>query len=466
MALSKTKLPSLFSGILPEERILTSANDCAEYGKDASKEVSGTASLVLLPSSTGEVEKIIELCHKKKIQLVPSGGRTGYSGGAAAVGNEVVLSLERLRKIKEVDTVSRTLSCEAGATTESVIHAAKEHGLFYPVDLASKGSSQIGGNISTNAGGIRVVRYGTTRDWVLGLSVVTPAHGLINLDSKLLKNQTGPDLKELFIGSEGILGVIVEATLKLTDLPSDTVLSLCGVSSIKDAQLVLAKVRGSGFTVSLAEYFEQNALTLVCDVFNKRPPFPKTHPAYLLIEIEKHGASGDERFFERLESLADDGHVLDCVVSQSSEQYSEILSFRESISEAIRKRHYPHKNDIAVPLGQLGACMERLPLILEEVFPGCEVITFGHIGDGNLHVNVLKPKSLSEEAFKSLIPKGDDALSDLVVSLGGTPSGEHGIGAIKKHYLQKLKSKEELQAIRALKDLFDPHGIMNPGKVL
>lgn len=445
--------------------VLSSAEDRAFFGKDSCRQFAGNASVVFLPRTIAHVQEFLSFCQGQNLAVVPSGGRTGYSGGATAMNGEVVLSLARLNKISEVDVVGQTLVCEAGATTEAVRRKAADAGLQYPVDFASKGSSHIGGNIATNAGGIRVIRYGSTRDWVLGMKVVTAEGALLDINGSLFKNATGPDLRGLFIGSEGTLGVIVEATLRLTSAAKESSLALAGLARVGDAPLVLRDARRAGLTINVIEYFERNALELVTQHTGLRDPFAAPHVAYVLLEVETAYAGAKEVFERFIMELVEHGVVSDAVVAANEKQREELMGLRERISETIGRTRVPHKNDVSVPVAAVPDFLSAYRACLQQHFPEFEVIVFGHIGDGNLHLNVLKPAAMEEGEFFRRCDDIDEKTFAVVSSLQGSISAEHGVGLLKKKYLHLTRSAAEIALMKNIKQQLDPQGILNPGKI-
>jgi hypothetical protein len=462
----RMSLAEQFSDILPPQAMSSVANDLVFYGCDASKQFKGRAGLVLLPETEEQVRQIMLRCAERRISLVPSGGRTGYSGGATAMHGEVVVSMSRMNKILEVQPQQGTLRCQAGATTESIRLKAAEHGLFYPLDFASKGSSQIGGNIATNAGGIRVIRYGNTREWVLGLRVVTGAGELLALNGALIKNQTGYDLRHLFIGSEGTLGIVTEATLKLTSPPKDGELFIVGLTQPARVLELLERLRKAGLAVNVFEYFELNALRLVKEVTGLPAPFAKEYPAYALIELELVGEQDKTQAAELFGSQLEAGLVGDIVQAQSVKQRQGIMGLRERISESINARHVPHKNDISLPIGNIPHFLAAFEREYLAKHPRLQAIVFGHIGDGNLHINLLKPAEISEADFFKQCQGLDTELFALVQRLDGSISAEHGVGLLKRDYLGFSRSAAEIELMRQIKRVFDPQSILNPGKIL
>jgi FAD/FMN-containing dehydrogenase len=378
-----------------------------------------------------------------------------------AAHGELVLSLERMRRMDPVDVLGATVRVQAGTVTEAVHAHAAEHGLTWPVDFASKGSSQVGGNLATNAGGVNVVRYGLTRQWVLGLEVVLATGQVLELGGALEKNNTGIDLRQLFIGSEGILGVITEATLKLTRLPERLDVLLFALGSLSDVLRLFREARTSGLVLSAYEFFTDLCVARLLRHRRLRSPFAEEHPFYVLVEVEGADAQHLERWTSSLFGIVCDG-----VLAQHASQARELWELREGISESLSSTGLPHKNDVALPIASLEAFCTDLTELFARRYPDWEVVLFGHIGDGNLHINVMKPDGLDKEAFLARTKEADHELFALVQKHRGSISAEHGIGILKKPYLGYTRSPEELRLMRALKGVFDPHGILNPGKVV
>lgn len=436
--------------------------ELATYGKDWTKVYAPAPSLLVRPRSTDEVSRFLVLCHAHAVGVVPSGGRTGLAGGAVAANGEVVLTLERLRAMDPVDPLGLTVRVQAGAVTE-VVHAhCAQAGLFWPVDFASKGSSQVGGNIATNAGGVRVIRYGLTRNWVLGLEVVTPTGEVLQLNGALEKNNTGVDLRQLFIGSEGILGVITAATLKLTRLPQKVDVFLFALDSLQGVLRLFEAARKGPFTVMAYEFFTDKCSARLERHRSLRPPFDAPSSHYVLLEVE----AATEGLDGWLASLFERGLVQDGTLAADSAQARALWGLREGISEALSATGLPHKNDIALPIAGLSAFCAELELLLAKRYPDWELCLFGHIGDGNLHVNVMKPDALGKDQFLALTHDVDRDLFGLVRQHRGSVSAEHGIGLLKRDWLGHSRSPAELELMRQLKRALDPRGILNPGKVL
>ena len=461
----KTIAPDVLSElrtVLGERGLSTDPDDLTEYGRDWTKVYPPRPSAIAFPRSTEAVAETLRICDAAGVAVVPSGGRTGLAGGAVATRGELVLSLSRMSHISEVDTVGMTVRVGAGAITEAVHRAAEAHGLTWPVDFASKGSSQIGGNIATNAGGVKVIRYGLTRQWVLGLRVVTATGEILELDGALEKNNTGVDLRQLFIGSEGTLGVITEATLKLTRAPGHLDVFLFAVPDLPGVLRVFDAARRGPFTVMAFEMLTDRCLARLRRHRGLESPLEVDAPMYVLLEVE---APHRDRLEDWLGELLEQDLVLDGTLASSLEQARHLWSLREGISESLAATGLPHKNDVALPIAALPAFCAELEAVFEARYPDWEICLFGHIGDGNLHVNVMKPDDMDKERFLEHVHDADRALFELVRAHGGSISAEHGIGLLKKEWLGYTRSEPEIALMRRLKAVLDPNGTLNPGKV-
>lgn len=449
--------------IVGEARVLLGEDERLSYGRDWTRAWTPNPAAVVLPGSIGEVQAVVRLANREGFALVPSGGRTGLSGGAVAARGEVVLALDRLNRIADFNPVDRSVVCGAGVVTAQLQAFAEEQGLFYPVDFASSGSSQIGGNIATNAGGIKVIRYGMTRDWVLGLKVVTGSGELLDLNRGLLKNNTGYDLRHLMIGSEGTLGIIVEATMGLTRPPQGLralVLGVTGMSALMDVlHAFQARVDLTAF-----EFFSDRALDKVVQHGGLQRPFETPAPFYALIEFECGDDAGEEAVMACFEHCVEQGWVLDGVFSQSVEQLKNLWRLREDISETL-SRWTPYKNDIATVISRVPTFLDEVETLVTGQYPDFEIVWFGHIGDGNVHLNILKPDGLEAEVFFQRCHAVSREVFDIVQRHGGSVSAEHGVGLLKKDYLGYSRSDGEIALMRAIRQAFDPNGVLNPGKI-
>ncbi len=453
------------AALLPADAITTDPSDLATYGRDWTKVFEPRPSAVVFTRTTEEVSIVLQFCYENEIAVVTSGGRTGLAGGAVAANGELVLSLARMNKMHAVDVLGQTVRVQAGAVTEAVHQHCAEHGLTWPVDFASKGSSHVGGNIATNAGGVKVIRYGLTRQWVLGLQVVLASGAALELNGALEKNNTGADLRQLFIGSEGTLGVVTEATLKLARIPQRLDVLLFAVDGLKGVLALFAEARKGPFTLSAFEFFTDKCLARVQRHRTVRSPFDAEHYThYVLVEAEGQG-SDDAELETWLGSLFERNVVLDGTMAQNSAQARSLWELREAISESLSATGLPHKNDIALPIAALDSFCSELDAVFASRYPGWEICLFGHIGDGNLHVNVMKPDAMDKAEFLKQTSDADHAMFELVRKHAGSISAEHGIGLLKKKYLGYTRAPDELATLRAIKMALDPKGILNPGKI-
>ncbi len=444
---------------LPKDAVLTSPDDCAPYGTDWTN-TPGKPRLVVLPRTTEEVAFILKTCHELKVPVVPSGGRTGLAGGAVAHRNELVLSLGRLRRMDPVDIATRKVRVQAGAVTQSVHEHCQSVGLTWPIDLAAKGTSQVGGNLSTNAGGLRVIRYGMARKWVSGLQAVTMAGEIIELNGELEKNNTGYDLVQMLCGSEGTLAVITEATLKLVPVARQAVTFFFSVPDIDSALAVFESARVKAFDILACEFFSAKCLRAVGDQLGRFSPLGQPGNFYLLIDVEQ----GDVDLDPWLESILEKGLVLDGLLAQSSEEKKAAWCLREGITESVQKIAPLRKYDVCVPLRQMQTFLD---LVQEEVVKHpIELYLFGHLGDGSPHLNLLKPQSTDLPTFDKACDTFEKALFQLLKKVGGSVSSEHGIGVLKKHWVEFIRTPVEMRLFREIKRAWDPEGLLNPGKII
>ncbi|MDQ1108820.1 FAD/FMN-containing dehydrogenase [Stenotrophomonas rhizophila] len=446
----------------PGLRLTTEPAELEHYGRDWTRRWTPAPLAIALPGNVDEVQAILRWASAQGVAVVPSGGRTGLSGGAVAANGELVLSLERMNKPLAFDAVDRTLTVQAGMALEAVHNAALEHGLIYPVDFAARGSCSIGGNIATNAGGIRVIRYGNTREWIAGLKVVTASGELLELNKGLIKNSSGYDFRQLLIASEGTLGVIVEATLKLTDPPPASNVMLLALPSFEVLMQVFAAFR-ERMQLQAFEFFTDRALEHVL-AHGAQAPFAEVHPFYVVTEF----AAGDEvqeaAAMAAFEACMEQGWVSDGVVSQSDAQAAQLWRLREGITEAVA-RYKPYKNDVSVRISAMPAFMARTQALIGQAYPHFDVVWFGHIGDGNLHINVLKPDATDDAQFLQQCEHVTKLLAQVLKDFDGSISAEHGIGLVKKGYLDSTRGEAEIALMKAVKRAFDPQGLLNPGKV-
>lgn len=433
------------------------------YGKDWTKHFAPKPRAVVFPRSTADVRDLVLWARKEKVALVPSGGRTGLSAAAYATNGEVVVSFEKMNKILALDSLDQTIHCEAGVITEQLQKYAHEHGFYYPVDFAARGSSQIGGNVATNAGGIKVIRYGLTRQWVAGLKVVTGAGDILELNKSLVKNATGYDLRQLFIGSEGTLGFITEVTLSVTKPTKELVVFVMGTNELNSIMEIYKRFKNK-FSVQAYEMFTDLALKYVTAQGHAQPPFSTQAKYYVLLELEHESDEYIERAMELFSELCEEGLVIDGTISQSPKQALDLWKLRENITEATSHKQ-PYKNDVSVRVAKVPEFLNEMSAILKTEHPDFEVVWFGHVGDGNLHINILKPDAISSEEFMKRCHSVDKILFGMIEKLGGSISAEHGVGLVKKPYLHHTRSAAEIEYMKSIKRIFDPDNIMNPGKV-
>ena len=451
------------SEIVGEDWVKTDPADLQTYGTDWTRQFPVAPSVIVMPKTVAEVQAVVKLANEIPFKLVPSGGRTGLSGGAVATDGEVVLVLDRMNQILDFNAADRQVTCEAGVVTEQLQQFAESQGLFYPVDFASSGSSQLGGNVATNAGGIKVIRYGMTRSWVTGMKVVTGRGDLLNLNRGLTKNATGYDFRHLFIGSEGTLGIVVELTMALSAPPQDPAVLILGVEDMTQTMPVLEAFQNR-LSLTAFEFFSEQALRHVIAEKNLARPFETASNFYALIEFEQRSEEDLEAAMALFEHCLEQGWIVDGTISQSLTQAESLWRLREDISETIAQ-FTPYKNDIAVRVSAVPRFLKDVDSLVREQYPEFEIIWFGHIGDGNVHLNILKPENLEAQLFFEQCGSVSNQVFSLVQQYGGSVSAEHGVGLLKKPYLNYSRDPQEIEYMRLIKQVFDPNGVLNPGKV-
>lgn len=460
---SPEQIVEAINQVLKAGKIKTDPESLESHGKDWTKIYTPKPTAIVFPKTTEEVQAIVRLANEMSFALVPSGGRTGLSAGAVATNGEVVVSFDLMNTILDFSASDQAVRCQAGVVTEQLQNFAEENGLYYPVDFASAGSSQLGGNLSTNAGGIKVIKYGMSRDWVLGLKVVTGAGEILELNRDLLKNNTGYDLRHLFIGAEGTLGFITEATMRLTRQPKNLTVLVLGLNDITNTMDVLKSFQSS-LDLCAYEFFSEEAMQHVLKHHDVPRPFETAAPYYALLEFEAVSEDVMEAAMSLFEHCVEAGWVLDGVISQSETQARNLWTLREGISESISVRT-PYKNDISVVVSKVPEFLTEINTVVTEHYPDFEIIWFGHIGDGNLHLNILKPGDMAKEEFFAKCINVNKWVFDIVEKYQGSVSAEHGVGIVKKDYLQYTRSPEEIALMKGIKRVFDPKGVMNPGKI-
>ncbi len=452
---------------------IVAPDDAAPLLRDERGVYRGAAALVVRPASTEECAAVVRVCHGARIGVVPQGGNTGYCGGATPFDGErrqVLLSLARLNRVREIDSVGFTMTAEAGVVLSRAKEAAREQGLLFPLSMGSEGSAQIGGALSTNAGGVAVLRYGTMRELVLGIEAVLPNGDVLSELKALRKDNTGYDLKALFLGAEGTLGVITAAVLKLFPEPRARATAWVAVASVEAACGLLGRARReSGDEVVSAEYVSRRSLELVLrHVEGARDPLGSPAEHYVLLELASADADDALRakLVRVLETGVADGAILGGAIAESEAQRRSLWHLRERVPEAERSDGGSVKHDVSVRISCIPEFVERAERELARLAPH-RLSIYGHIGDGNLHFNVLPPAGQSIGAFRAAAGEAVSAcVHDVAASLGGSFSAEHGVGILKKPELARYESPAALALMRALKAALDPHGIMNPGKLL
>ncbi len=432
----------------------------------------GRSPLLLKPRDTEQVSAILRFAHENRVPIVTQGGNTGLVGGQtpSPAGDEVVLSLGRMNRVRHVDAAGNTMTVEAGVTLQAARDAAAGAGRLFPLSLAAQGSCTIGGNLATNAGGVHVLRYGNARDLALGLEAVF-ADGQVWRGLKALrKDNTGYDLKNLLIGSEGTLAVITAATLKLFPRPAETVTVLAALPGLPEAGALFSQVfeRSGGF-LSAFELLPRIGIDFVTrHVDGARDPFANPHPWYALFELDSPAADGSAAAHAEalLAEAFERGFVADAVVARSQAQTAELWRLREAMSEVQKHEGGSIKHDVSVPVAAIPDFIAQASAAVERIVPGARPVPFGHYGDGNIHFNLSQPVGIEPQAFLSRWDEVSDAVHAIVLGFGGSISAEHGIGQMKAGLMARIKSPVELEMMRRIKAALDPHGILNPGKVL
>jgi len=458
------------------QNVLTEPADKAPYLTDWRHRYTGDALAVLRPGSTEEVAAVMRACHAHKLAVVPQGGNTGLCGGATPQAGEsaargtVVLSLQRMNRVRQVDPLNNTITVEAGVILQQLQEVAQQHGRLFPLSLAAEGSCTIGGNLSTNAGGTAVLRYGNTRELCLGLEVVNVRGEVWDGLRGLRKDNTGYDLRDLFIGAEGTLGVITGAVMKLFPAPRARVTALAAVQSPRAALALLAIAQSHASAMLTGfELMSAMCLQLVTKHFPQlRYPFDAPHPQLVLLELSDSESEEHARgiFEKMMEAAFDAGVVTDAVVAESVQQSRDFWNLREHIPLAQVEEGKNIKHDIAVPISRVADFIETTDALLQDAYPGARMVTFGHLGDGNLHYNVSPPVGVDHEHFLTHQDAINLIVHNSVHAHHGSISAEHGLGQLKVEENQRYKSPVELTMMRAIKHAFDPQGLMNPGKVV
>ncbi|MGV3743157.1 MAG: FAD-binding oxidoreductase [Burkholderiaceae bacterium] len=458
--------------LLGEQYVITGEDEMAPYLTDWRRRFTGKACAVLKPGSTKEVAAIVKLCNATRTPIVPQGGNTGLVLGSVPdqSATAAVLSLTRLNKIRAVDPINNTMTVEAGCILEHVQLEARKADRLFPLSLAAQGSCTIGGNLSTNAGGTAVLRYGNTRDLCLGLEVVTPQGEIWNGLRGLRKDNTGYDLRDLFIGAEGSLGIITAAVLKLFPAPKAQLTALAAMKTPNDALKLLSIAQQQcGASLTGFELISDVCLQLVNKHFPQLPlPFAQRHLQYVLLELSD--SESEDHAMTMLETAVskalEESVIDDAVIASSIAQSKALWALREHIPLAQAKEGKNIKHDISVPISDIANFIRETDALLQQSFPGCRMVTFGHLGDGNLHYNVSAPVQVPDEVFIQHQNDINLIVHDSVHHFGGSISAEHGLGALKRDEIKRYKPEVELQLMRTIKQALDPLNLMNPGKIL
>ncbi|MBX9847955.1 MAG: FAD-binding oxidoreductase [Rhodocyclaceae bacterium] len=456
------------SSIVGPEYVLTATADIEPYLHDWRRRYHGSAQCVVRPANTAEVSAVVAACVDVGVGIVPQGGNTGLVGGGIPKGDEVVISLARLNQIRHVDADNNTMTVEAGCILQTVQEAASTANRLFPLSLAAEGSASIGGNIATNAGGVQVLRYGNTRELVLGLEVVLPDGQVWDGLRALRKDNTGYDLKHLFIGAEGTLGLVTAAVLKLFPKPQAQLTAWLPVASPASAVKLLSRLRAHcGERVTAFELMGEAPLRMVQQHLPQVTlPLAQPHAWQVLLEMSDAWAGSPlaDMLAQAIAPLLESGDVLDAVLAQSEAQSQALWQVRESIPEAQKREGYSIKHDIAMPVSAIPEFITQAEAALQAAFPQVRVVCFGHVGDGNLHYN-LSPQAGDATEFLQHTDAINRIVHDLVHGFNGSISAEHGIGQLKVHELERYKNALELNLMRAIKDALDPAHVMNPGKI-
>ena len=462
------ELIAKFRAIVGDKYAVTDPADIAPYTTEERDLFRGRSPLVLRPGTTAEVSAICKLANEHRIALVPQGGNTGLVGGQTPHNGEVVVSLRRLDKIRDVDTASNTMTCEAGVILQIAQLRAAEVNRLFPLSLGAEGSCTIGGNLSTNAGGTAALAYGVAREMALGLEVVLADGRVLNALSKLKKDNTGYDLRNLFIGAEGTLGIITAATLKLFPKPQAIETAYVGLKSPAEALKLLEISQGeAGNSLTSFELLADIAVDFsIRHAIGVRDPLATKHPWYVLMELSSPRDDARAALESILAKGMEDGVVDDAVMAANLSQRQSFWKLRDEMSAAQKPEGGSIKHDISVPVAAVPAFIEEANAAVVKLIPGARPVPFGHLGDGNIHYNVSQPVGGNTADFMARWHEVNKVVFDIVLRMGGSISAEHGIGVLKRDELPDVKDKTAIELMRSFKALLDPHGIMNPGKVL
>jgi len=441
--------------------------DLGTYTSDWTKKFNGNTPLVLRPKTTLHVSQMLSICNELGVSIIPQGGNTGVVGGSTPRSEEVVLSLSRLNNLADYDPASATVVCGAGTILKTLHDFATDRGMEFPVDLGARGQCQIGGMLATNAGGNRVLRYGLMREQVRGLEIVMADGTIVSNLNRLKKDNSGIDLKQIFIGSEGILGVITQAVLQLVPLPAARRTAMIALSDRENLPILLSEVRSRFPGLSSLEVLLLQVIEHVIEyVDGPEFPLPKQFPVYVLVEEETESSSaGHDGFVERLGGLFETGLIADAIIAESSLQSERLWHFREATGEAIVAAGFTHKFDVTIPQGEIPSFLDKMENVCSNIL-GARPLLFGHLGDGNVHVNFVQTPNISDKNFLAPASELAKIVYEETRIRKGSISAEHGIGMLKREFLIYSKTPEEISFMRSLKKSWDPRNILNPGVMI
>ncbi len=447
--------------IVGGDHVFTDSETRTLFGSDETEDFSFPPEVIVKPATVGEVSAVLAYADRERLPVTPRGGGTGLSGGALAVFGGICLSMERFNRILDIDTSNFQATVEPGVITQKFQEAVEALGLFYPPDPASRGSSQLGGNLAERAGGPRAVKYGVTKDYVLGIEAVLPTGEVINTGGKVLKNSTGYNLTQLIVGSEGTLAVITKIIFRLLPLPKARKVLLAAFSSLEDPAACVAAIFQKGVTPSGLEFMERSAVRAAEERLGKK--FPNGGAAaQLLIEVDGSSEETLDRDVQTIAEVVEQHHAVDVLLAEDRQKVEDVWALRRGIGEAVKSISAYKEEDTVVPRASLPRLVHGVKEICGRY--GITSICYGHAGDGNVHVNILKDK-LDDESWQRDVDQAIREIFALTISLGGTISGEHGIGYSQRNYLPLALSPVEINLMKEIKRAFDPHTILNPGKI-
>lgn len=452
-----------FKSFLKDSQVISDKASMHDYSHDETEDLIFAPELTLIPNSTAELSKILEFCNNEKIPVTPQGARTGLSGGALPIFGGVAVSMKSFNKILEIDEDNAQVTVEPGVITQVLQETVAQKNLFYPPDPASKGSCFIGGNLSENSGGPKAVKYGVTNEYVLNLEVVLANGAIIWTGANVLKNATGYNLTQLLVGSEGTLGIITKAVLKLIPLPKKNMLMLVPFRSAEDACRAVSAIFKKGITPSGLEFMERDALIWTIDfIKDDSIKVPDDIQAHLLIEVDGNHEDVLMNECEMIMSVVEDFNIDEILFADSEAQKNVLWNLRRKVGEAVKSNSVYKEEDTVVPRFRLPELLAAVKKIGKEY--GFKSVCYGHAGDGNLHINIIKG-DLSDQMWNDELPAAIRKIFETTVQLGGTISGEHGIGLVQKNYMDIAFDNVQLELMKSIKDVFDPNGILNPGKI-